>query len=197
MKMFLLLFLLEMLQKYKLLQRVIILTLLLKLAKPLSRLSSCCISPLQIPVYLTTKQPTKPSLFFRLVSTSLALISTGGKLLLYCSRVKCLGSLCGLLCCHQCRADFRQPCIQLPDLLVLHFKLLILMLQFTLQHGNQRRFGGFASFATWFRMLRNLLSLNSPIMLIYQCFCGFVDCETCFRIFRNMVSPTPCTDCLL
>ena len=45
MRMFLLLFLLEMLQKYKLLQRVIILTLLLKLAKPLSRLSSCCISP--------------------------------------------------------------------------------------------------------------------------------------------------------
>ena len=50
MKIFFLLFLLEMLQKYKLLQRVIILTLLLKLAKPLSRLSSCCISPLQIPV---------------------------------------------------------------------------------------------------------------------------------------------------
>ena len=48
MRMFLLLFLLEMLQKYKLLPRVIILTLLLKLAKPLSRLSSCCISPLQI-----------------------------------------------------------------------------------------------------------------------------------------------------
>jgi hypothetical protein len=47
MRMFLLLFLLEMLQKYKLLPRVIILTLLLKLAKPLSRLSSCCISPLQ------------------------------------------------------------------------------------------------------------------------------------------------------
>ena len=36
--------------KNKLLQRVIILTLLLKLAKPLSSLSSCCISPLQIPV---------------------------------------------------------------------------------------------------------------------------------------------------
>ena len=50
MRMFLLLFLLEMLQKYKLLPRVIILTLLLKLAKPLSRLSSCCISPLQIPI---------------------------------------------------------------------------------------------------------------------------------------------------
>ncbi|WP_307005914.1 hypothetical protein, partial [Agathobacter rectalis] len=30
--------------------RAIILTLLLKLAKPLSRLSSCCISPLQIPI---------------------------------------------------------------------------------------------------------------------------------------------------
>ena len=51
MRMFLLLFLLEMLQKYKLLPRVIILTLLLKLAKPLSRFSSCCISPLQIPIY--------------------------------------------------------------------------------------------------------------------------------------------------
>ena len=51
MRMFPLLFLLEMLQKYKLLPRVIILTLLLKLAKPLSRLSSCCISPLQFPIY--------------------------------------------------------------------------------------------------------------------------------------------------
>lgn len=119
------------------------------------------------------------------------------KLLLYRSCMKCLRSLCGLLGSHQCCVALRKPCIQLPDLFVLHFKLLILMLQFTLQHGNQRRFGGFASFATWFRMLRNLLSLNSPIMLIYQCFCGFVDCETCFRIFRNMVSPTPCTDCLL
>ena len=44
----LLLFLLEMLQKYKLLPRVIILTLLLKLAKQLSRLFSCYISPLPI-----------------------------------------------------------------------------------------------------------------------------------------------------
>lgn len=51
--MFLLLFLLEMLQKYKLLPRVTILTLLLKLAKPLSRLSSCCISPLQIPILMS------------------------------------------------------------------------------------------------------------------------------------------------
>ena len=61
---------------------------------------------LRIPICLTTKPPTKPSLFFRLVSTSLALISTGGKLLLYRSGVECLGSLCRLLRLHQCRADF-------------------------------------------------------------------------------------------
>ena len=50
MRMFLLLFLLEMLQKYKPLPRAVLLTLLLKPAKPLSKLSSCCISPLQIPI---------------------------------------------------------------------------------------------------------------------------------------------------
>ena len=49
--MFLLLFLLEMLQKCKLLPKAAILTLLLKPAKPLSKLSSCCTSPLQIPIY--------------------------------------------------------------------------------------------------------------------------------------------------
>ena len=51
MRMFLLLFLLEMLQKCKLLPKAAILTLLLKPAKPLSKLSSCCTSPLQIPIY--------------------------------------------------------------------------------------------------------------------------------------------------
>ena len=71
MRMFLLLFLLEMLQKYKLLQRVIILTLLLKLAKPLSRLSSCCISPLQIPIcchlHYTSSPIEKIAYFMKLV----------------------------------------------------------------------------------------------------------------------------------
>src|SRR5699024_4829153 len=33
-------------------------------------------------------------------------------------------------------------------------------------------------------------------MLIYGGFLTFADCETSFRIFRNMVSPTPCTNCL-
>lgn len=44
-----------MLQKYKLLPRVIILTLLLKLAKPLSRLSSCCISCMIIRKLIITR----------------------------------------------------------------------------------------------------------------------------------------------
>lgn len=148
------------------------------------------------PLALSAEYSAQPALFFYFYFVLLSLIFAGGKLLLYRSGVKCLGGLRRLLGRHQCRADFRQPCVQLLDLLVLYLKLLILMFQFTLQHGNQRRFRGFASFATWFRMLRNLLSLNSPIMLIYQRFCGFVNCETCFRIFRNMVSPTPCTDCL-
>ena len=63
--MLLLLFLLEMLQRYKLLPRAIILTLLLKLAKPPSKLSSCCISPLQIPIYLLNPLKT---LYFQGIS---------------------------------------------------------------------------------------------------------------------------------
>ncbi len=72
MRMFLLLFLLEMLQKYKLLPRVIILTLLLKLAKPLSRFSSCCISPLQIPIYIPVLM--LPNIVFQIPQPSLIFI---------------------------------------------------------------------------------------------------------------------------
>lgn len=45
-----------------------------------------------------------------------------------------------------------------------------------------------ATHRPWFQ---NLFSLNAPIMLIYNGFLAFADCETSFRIFRNMVSPTP------
>lgn len=74
--------------------------------------------------YLTTKPPTKPALFFRLVPTIIARISSGSNLLLYCSCVKCLGCLYGLLRCQQCRTNLCQPCVQFLDLLVLYSKLL-------------------------------------------------------------------------
>ena len=63
MRMFLLLFLLEMLQKCKLLPKAAILTLLLKPAKPLSKLSSCCTSPLQIPIHNVRVRSIRPCSF--------------------------------------------------------------------------------------------------------------------------------------
>ena len=61
MRMFLLLFLLEMLQTYKLLPRAVILTLSLKPVKPLSKPSSCCMSSLQIPIYSVDYNTIAPS----------------------------------------------------------------------------------------------------------------------------------------
>ena len=95
--------------------------------------------PAQIPIFLTTKPPTKPSWFFRLVSTSITQISARSKLLLYRSGVECLGSLCRLLRRHQCRTDFCQPCIQFLDLLVLYRKLPLQRIDCGLQYCYHTR----------------------------------------------------------
>ena len=91
------------------------------------------------PLALSAEHSAQPALFFCFYFVLLSLIFAGGKLLLYRSGVKCLGGLRRLLGRHQCRADFRQPCVQSLDLLVLYRKLPLQRIDCGLQYCYHTR----------------------------------------------------------
>ncbi len=79
---------------------------------------------------LFSKEPTEPASLFGFLRLLRSRIGGSlNKLLLDCPGVKCLRSLCRLLCHYQRRADLRKPCVQIFDLLVFY-------LQFFPQHLN-------------------------------------------------------------
>lgn len=68
---------------------------------------------------LFSKEPTEPASLFGFLRLLRSRIGGSlNKLLLDCPGVKCLRSLCRLLCHYQRRADLRKPCVQIFDLLV-------------------------------------------------------------------------------
>lgn len=91
------------------------------------------------PLALSAEHSAQPALFFCFYFVLISLIFAGGKLLLYRSGVKCLGGLRRLLGRHQCRADFRQPCVQSLDLLVLYRKLPLQRIDCGLQYCYHTR----------------------------------------------------------